>query len=103
MKMVLLVLAAFFFALFAGSLLIERSMRRQRKVLVEMMGDGRWHRGLDLVKASGGRLSRGGIYVALLRLEDDGFVESKYDDAPHPVTGEIRRRLFRLRPAMGSA
>jgi DNA-binding PadR family transcriptional regulator len=44
--------------------------------------------GLELVKASRGRLTRGGIYVTLGRMEDKGLVRS----AP----GEHGRRIYKL-------
>lgn len=43
--------------------------------------------GLELVAASGGRLTRGGIYVMLGRMEQKGLVTSE--------SGEGGRRLYR--------
>ena len=43
--------------------------------------------GLDLVKASGGRLTRGGIYVTLGRMEEKGLVTS--------AGSESGRRLYK--------
>jgi len=46
--------------------------------------------GLELVKASGGRLTRGGIYVTLGRMEEKGLVTSA------PAEGS--RRVYRPTP-----
>jgi DNA-binding PadR family transcriptional regulator len=43
--------------------------------------------GLELVKASRGRLTRGGIYVTLGRMEEKGLVTS--------ADGEAGRRVYR--------
>ena len=43
--------------------------------------------GLELVKASGGRLTRGGIYVTLGRMEEKGLATS--------VPSETGRRVYR--------
>lgn len=55
--------------------------------------------GLELVKASDGRLHRGTVYVYLQRLEDAGWVLSSEEPAAEvqPHVG-IPRRLYRLRP-----
>ena len=51
--------------------------------------------GLQLVRKSGYVLKRSSIYVLLGRLEDKGFVSSKYEDAPAGEQGP-RRRLYRI-------
>ena len=43
--------------------------------------------GLELVKASRGKLTRGGIYVMLGRMEEKGFVTS--------ASGDSGRRVYR--------
>lgn len=39
--------------------------------------------GLEIVKASGGKIGRAGVYVTLTRLEDKGFVRSRTPAADH--------------------
>jgi DNA-binding PadR family transcriptional regulator len=53
--------------------------------------------GLDLVRASDGRLSRGTIYVTLTALEEQQLVTSRQEDVTDPAIG-IPRRLYRLTP-----
>lgn len=54
---------------------------------------GGWMYGLDIAKAAG--LPGGSFYPAILRLEQDGWIESKWegDTGPHP-----RRRVYRVKP-----
>jgi DNA-binding PadR family transcriptional regulator len=49
--------------------------------------------GLELVKASGGTLKRGTVYVTLGRMQEKGFVESR----PERTAGAsgLPRRLYR--------
>jgi len=49
--------------------------------------------GLALVNVSGGRLSRGGIYVTLGRMEEKGLVSSR-QDSPTPGAIGLPRRLY---------
>ncbi len=51
--------------------------------------------GLKLVAESGGELRRTSIYVLLSRLEDRGFVESRYQDAAPGEQGP-QRRLYKV-------
>jgi len=50
--------------------------------------------GLQLVKASGGRLKRGTVYVTLGRMEEKGYVESR-PEARHVGAIGLPRRLYR--------
>jgi DNA-binding transcriptional ArsR family regulator len=50
--------------------------RAARAEILRQLADGEWHYGRDLVQASGGALSRGSVYVHLMRMEDEGLVES---------------------------
>jgi DNA-binding IclR family transcriptional regulator len=52
-----------------------------------------WMYGLDIAKASG--LFAGSFYPTLLRLEQAGWIESRWEDdaAPYP-----RRRQYRVKP-----
>jgi len=50
--------------------------------------------GLEMVKASGGTLKRGTIYVILGRLEDKGFVESHKEVLDENAPPAAPRRLY---------
>lgn len=54
--------------------------------------------GLELVKASGGRLKRGTVYLTLGRLEEKGFIESR--TKPQDNHPGLPRPIYRLN-AMG--
>lgn len=58
------------------------------RLILELLAAGRASYGLELVGASGGRLTRGGIYVTLGRMEQKGLVTSEAADAG--------RRLYRI-------
>ena len=47
--------------------------------------------GLEMVKASGGLLKRGTIYVTLDRMEDSGFISSSEQKTPKGEKGPPRR------------
>jgi len=51
--------------------------------------------GLKLVQESQGELRRSSIYVLLTRLENRGFVESRYLDTPEGQQGP-RRRIYKV-------
>lgn len=48
--------------------------------------------GLDLVRASGGKLGMGSVYLDLGRLQDRGYVDSRVV----PNSGTIPRRAYKL-------
>ena len=50
--------------------------------------------GLQLVKASGGTLKRGTVYVTLGRMEEKGYVESRPEARRTGAIG-LARRLYR--------
>lgn len=52
--------------------------------------------GLDIVRESGGKISRGYVYILLGRMEEEGYVESRKDDTPLSHPSLIPRRLYRL-------
>lgn len=58
----------------------------ERVILGLLASDGPSY-GLELVKSSRGRLTRGGIYVTLGRMEEKGLVSS--------AAGEGGRRIYR--------
>lgn len=63
---------------------------RDLKLLQWMVENPNWHYGLDLVKNRLG--SRGSIYDALSRLEDNGFVERQTEGTDRPSLRRIQYR-----------
>jgi DNA-binding PadR family transcriptional regulator len=63
-----------------------RVARSERLILSLLVSRGPSY-GLELVKASRGKLTRGGIYVTLGRMEEKGFVASS--------AAEAGRRVYR--------
>lgn len=61
------------------------------KLLQYLINHPTWHYGLDLVKAGLG--GRGTIYIALGRLEEDGYIKRR--DDPEPKYNGIVRVQFR--------
>ena len=57
-----------------------------------------WRHGYDLSKDTG--LPSGTLYPILVRLEERGFLESKWE--PAPETGRPPRHLYRLTPKGGA-
>jgi PadR family transcriptional regulator, regulatory protein PadR len=53
--------------------------------------------GLQLVAASRGRLKRGTVYVTLGRMEEKGYVSSRFEDGP-PEAGGLARRRYQATP-----
>jgi len=68
---------------------------REATILGLLARDVRDAYGLDLVKASDGRLRRGVVYVTLQRLEEQGLIESR-EETSTPVEIGIPRRLYRI-------
>jgi PadR family transcriptional regulator PadR len=75
---------------------IPRLARAERMILELLVEHGDLF-GLALVNASGGRLSRGGIYVTLGRMEEKGLVTSR-QEAPSPGAIGLPRRLYSPTP-----
>jgi DNA-binding PadR family transcriptional regulator len=65
-------------------------MRKKDKIILRLLREKSPRYGLELVKAADGKLGRGSVYVHLHRLEDEGFVTSKKDTEPNPITGYYR-------------
>jgi DNA-binding PadR family transcriptional regulator len=69
-------------------------------LILAMLCSGEMY-GLEMVKASDGKLKRGTIYVTLGRMEDKGYIRSREveDDQPGPpkrvyrITGEGARAI----------
>lgn len=70
--------------------------KKEAKIL-ELLDDGEWWYGLDLVKQSDGVLGRGTVYCHLSRLTDEGLVIFRYqnDVEFEGSYSQHRRRLYR--------
>jgi DNA-binding PadR family transcriptional regulator len=71
----------------------------QREAILEILRSEprrEWY-GLEMIKASGGRLGRGTVYVFLHRLEEEGLVTSRPE--PESDTSVLGRRLYRALPS----
>lgn len=68
-----------------------REPRRRRAVLCVLAGNDELG-GMDIVRKSNGKLGRGGIYVILSRMDDNGLIASRV------VTTDwgMRRRLYSI-------
>jgi DNA-binding PadR family transcriptional regulator len=67
----------------------------ERLILRLLLDGGREMYGLDLIKASGGQLRLGSIYVTLDRMARKGLVESHEETRATPNVG-IARSLYRI-------
>lgn len=71
----------------------RRRRRAAPAIILELLAmGGEWY-GLDLVKAAGGRLSRGTVYVDLNQLEVRGLITSRI--SRWKIHG-VDRRVYRL-------
>jgi PadR family transcriptional regulator PadR len=71
----------------------SNSSRQTQAVLAVLFGTANdWHYGYDLSKAT--RLKSGTLYPILMRLEAQGWLEARWEDAPQP--GKPQRHLYRL-------
>jgi DNA-binding PadR family transcriptional regulator len=61
--------------------------------ILELLQDGGWSRGLDLVKHSNGGVWRASVYVHLATLEDSGFVVSRYRHLPDAEFSQTNARM----------
>lgn len=67
--------------------------RQARAVLATLLEQsGRWRHGYDLAKATG--LKSGTLYPLLMRLSEQGLLESRWQDAERP--GLPPRHFYRL-------
>lgn len=65
-----------------------------RTLLAFLEAPRSWRYGYDLMKVA--ELSSGTLYPLLARLADDGWLESRWEDAEIP--GKPPRQLYRLTP-----
>ena len=76
------------------------------RTILELLAVGESCYGLELVTASNGRLTRGGIYVTLGRMEQKGLVTSEPSDGGrrlYRATGLGQRALLAARIFSGDA
>lgn len=64
-------------------------------LVLELLAENGQMFGLEMVRASNGRLKRGTVYVTLGRLADKGWVESEQEPR-HPGAIGLPRRLYRI-------
>ncbi len=69
---------------------IPRLSPKETEILQFLVGRGEAY-GLEMVKASEGRLKRGTIYVTLNRMEEKGYVTSRKEAAKEGQQGPPRR------------
>jgi DNA-binding PadR family transcriptional regulator len=62
---------------------------KERLILTILAEAGSWMFGLDIIKASGGKLKRGVIYVYLTRLKEHGYITSKKVEVTIPSVLQI--------------
>lgn len=76
---------------------LNRPPAKQR--IYDALSTTEWRRPLDIMKiAHIGAI--GGFYVKILELENEGLVESKWEEGPpDPQRGGKRRRLYRINMA----
>jgi DNA-binding PadR family transcriptional regulator len=65
---------------------------KEALILDLLVGEGEMY-GLQLVAASKRRLKRGTVYVTLGRMEDKGFISSRFENGP-PDEGGLPRRIY---------
>ena len=72
------------------------SLSTKQAVILELLvaNAAREMYGRELVKASGGRLKRGTVYLSLQRMEEKGFIESR--EEPAGEQGDPPRWMFRV-------
>lgn len=72
---------------------MKHALSSKERLILDLLGrDERY--GLALVDASLGALKRGTVYVTLARMESQGLVTSRLEDAP-PHQGGLPRRMYR--------
>ena len=69
--------------------------RGKERLIIELLYEHNELYGLELVKASGGALKRGTVYVSLSRLEDKGLIKAR-TKAPPSDRGGPPRRVYSL-------
>lgn len=65
----------------------------RRQFVLDYLGQGGWHFGIEIIVASGGLLKRGTGYIMLGQMEEDGDIEAY---SPPVSNNQLRRRMYRL-------
>jgi PadR family transcriptional regulator, regulatory protein PadR len=65
----------------------------KESMILELLVGAKEMYGLELVAASAGGLKRGTVYVTLGRMEDKGYLISRFEGAP-PAKGGLPRRIY---------
>ncbi len=73
---------------------MKHALSAKERLILDLLGDDERY-GLALVDASSGALKRGTVYVTLARMESQGLVTSRYEEAP-PTQGGLPRRMYRV-------
>ncbi len=64
--------------------------------ILEVLSDGEWWLGVDMVKADPKLPKWGGVYSYLYHMEDRGEVESREEESAPAYTHGIKRRQYRI-------
>lgn len=64
--------------------------------ILQLLSRAEWMIGPDMLKQAGGQLKRATIYIYLLRLEQAGFVRSRYVDFANSEATGPRRREYQI-------
>ncbi len=73
---------------------MKHALSSKERLILDLLGDDERY-GLALVDASSGELKRGTVYVTLARMEAQGLVTSRHEEAP-PTQGGMPRRMYRV-------
>lgn len=65
----------------------------KEQCVLDLLADGGWWYGLDIVDRSDGLLKRGTVYITLARMEEKGLIEGRKEKQLMP--GMIPRRMYR--------
>jgi DNA-binding PadR family transcriptional regulator len=58
-------------------------MNKQKRKILDLLSDGTWWFGAELVRKSDGVLGRGTVYVWLSELEEQGLVKRRVEGRAH--------------------
>ena len=73
------------------------SLSKKELVILELLTSQGELYGLEMVRASEGKLRRGSIYVLLSRMAEKGYVDSKEVPREYPEIGIPRRQFWATR------
>lgn len=64
-------------------------------VILELLSDAKEHYGLEILAGSAGRLTKGGLYVILSRMEEKGYIRGRKEDL-FGIVPRAPRRLYQI-------